>query len=144
VEVAELVPAVIAWAREPMAEVFTGSLEDPRVSVIEGDVAALIGAANAAYDAILLDVDNGPDGLTRKENDRLYSETGLAKARTSLRPRGVLAVWSSAPDKAFSRRLLKAGFEVEEVVVRARGSRGGGRHVIWLATRDATIPPPLR
>ena len=141
--VAELVPAVVEWARGPMAEIFGGSLADPRVTVVEEDVAASIDCADGAYDAILLDVDNGPDGLTRAENDRLYSAAGLARARAALRPGGVLAVWSSAPDQAFSRRLRKAGFEVEEAAVRARGSRGG-RHVIWLAARDATIRAALR
>ena len=144
VVVAELVPAVVEWARGPMAEIFGGSLGDPRVAIVEDDVAALIDASGSAYDAILLDVDNGPDGLTRAENDRLYSAAGLARARAALRPGGVLAVWSSAPDQAFSRRLVKAGFGVEEVVVRARGSRGGGRHVIWLGARDATIRAALR
>lgn len=143
VVVVELVPAVVGWARGPMAEIFDGSLDDPRVSIVEDDVGRVISAAEGDYDAILLDVDNGPDGLTRAENDWLYGKEGLAAARRALRPGGVLAVWSSAPDKGFSRRLLKVGFEVEEVAVRARGSRGG-RHVIWLAMRNATIQPPLR
>jgi spermidine synthase len=143
VVVAELVPAVVGWARGPMAEIFGGSLEDPRVSIVEDDVGRVISSAVRHYDAILLDVDNGPDGLTRPENDWLYGLAGLAAARRALRPGGVLAVWSSAPDERFSRRLIKAGFKVEAVTVRARGSRGG-RHHIWLATRNATIQPPLR
>ena len=143
VVVAELVPAVVGWARGAMAEIFGGSLEDPRVSIVEDDVGRVISSAVGHYDAILLDVDNGPDGLTRPENDWLYGLAGLAAARRALRPGGVLAVWSSAPDERFSRRLIKAGFEVEAVTVRARGSRGG-RHHIWLATRNATIQPPLR
>lgn len=131
--VAELVPAVVAWARGPMAHIFEGSLDDPRVRIAEADVGALI-TPGAGYDAILLDVDNGPEGLTRAANDRLYDKEGLKRARAALTPGGVLAIWSSAPDRAFTQRLHRAGFEVEEVVARARGTRGG-RHVIWLARR---------
>ena len=89
------------------------------------------------YDAILLDVDNGPEGLTRKSNDALYDLKGLQSAWAALRPGGILAVWSSFPNDKFTRRLKKAGFATEEIKVRATGSRGGARHVIWLATRPA-------
>jgi len=133
--VAELVPAVVAWARGPMAEVFADSLSDPRVSIREADVGHLIGSETSAFDAILLDVDNGPEGLTRKTNDALYDLKGLNAARAALRPRGVLAVWSSKQNPKFTWRLGKAGFAVEEVRARANGSRGGARHVIWIATR---------
>lgn len=135
VEVAELVPAVADWARGPLAEVFGGILDDPRVRLLQTDVAAPIVSARAAYDAILLDVDNGPDGLTHPGNDRLYDHAGLGRARAALRPGGVLAVWSAHPDAAFTRRLRDAGFVVEEVPARANGRRGGARHRIWLATR---------
>ncbi len=134
VTVAEIVPAVLAWARGPMAELTGPCLDDPRVAIREADVAAVIAERGNAYDAILLDVDNGPDGLTRAANDRLYDAGGLAAARAALRPGGVLAVWSAHPDTAFSRRLGQAGFAVEEVAIRARGKRGA-RHVIWLAGR---------
>ena len=132
--VAELVPAVVAWARGPMQPVFGDSLVDPRVTIEVGDVGACIAAAPGGWDAILLDVDNGPDGLTRAGNDALYTAAGLRRAHAGLRPGGVLAVWSSGPDRAFSQRLAKAGFAVEETRVRATG-RSGARHVIWLATR---------
>jgi spermidine synthase len=134
VVVAELVPAVVAWARGPMTELFAGSLDDPRVEIREADVADLIGAGKGDYDAILLDVDNGPDGLSRSANDRLYDIKGLAAARSALKPGGVLAVWSAHPDKGFAARLRQSGYEVEEVNTRARGKRGA-RHVIWLAAR---------
>lgn len=134
VVVAELVPAVVAWAKGPMAEIFGGSLDDPRVALVEADVAELIRTARAAYDAVLLDVDNGPDGLTREANDRLYDARGLAAVRAALRPGGVLAVWSSAPDGGFTARLRRAGFKVETVAARAHAGRSGARHVIWLAT----------
>ncbi|MBY3102166.1 spermidine synthase [Rhizobium laguerreae] len=135
VTVAELVPAVIAWARGPMAEVFKGCLDDPRVGIHQGDVGEAIRAGNAAYDAILLDVDNGPDGLTRKSNDRLYDFAGLRAARDALRPGGVLAVWSSGPDPNFTRRLKDSGFSVDAINTRANGKRGGARHIIWLAVK---------
>lgn len=133
IEVAEIVPAIIAWARGPMAALTAGCLDDPRVRVIDGDVAEAIAAGS--YDAILLDVDNGPDGLSRAENDRLYRPAGLAAAKAALRPGGVLAIWSAAPDAGFVRRLRTAGFAVEEVTVRARSNGKGPRHVIWFATR---------
>ena len=132
VTVAELVPEVVAWARGPMAAVFAGCLDDPRVSVHVGDVAEPV--ASGDWDAILLDVDNGPEGLTRKANDRLYDAGGLAAARRALRPGGVLAVWSSSPSRVFTQRLRQAGYAVEEAQPRARGAKGGARHVIWLAT----------
>jgi spermidine synthase len=135
ITVAELVPVVLAWARGPMAEVFGSSLTDPRVSAREADVGDLIRSGSAAFDAILLDVDNGPEGLTRKANDALYDLEGLRAACAALRPGGVLAVWSAKLDLKFTQRLRKAGFEVDEVGVRANGSRGGARHVIWIATR---------
>jgi spermidine synthase len=132
--VAELVPAVVAWARGPMAHLFEGSLADSRVTVRETDVAELIGAARASFDAILLDVDNGPGGLNRAANDGLYAGAGLAAARRALRPGGVLAVWSGGPDPAFLRRLQGARFKAEEIAVRATGGKRGARHIIWLAT----------
>ena len=135
VVVGELVPQVVAWARGPMAHLSAGCLEDPRVSVVLGDVGVAIGSGAKAYDAILLDVDNGPEGLSRKGNDALYGHEGLAAARRALKPKGVLAVWSSTPSEAFTRRLKQAGFAVETVPVRAGGGKRGARHVIWLATR---------
>jgi spermidine synthase len=135
VTVAELVPSVVAWARGPMAQLFGSCLDDPRVDIHVGDVAGLISAARTAYDAILLDVDNGPEAFTRPANDAIYHAAGLAAAHRALRPGGVLAVWSAAPDRAFTRRLEHTGFAVEEVKVRARGARGGARHVIWIAIR---------
>jgi spermidine synthase len=132
--VAELVPAVVAWARGSMAEVFGDSLSDPRVVIREQDVGQLIRSPAVAWDAILLDVDNGPEGLSRTANDALYDASGLRAAHAALRPGGVFAVWSSGPDPKFSRRLRESGFAVEEVAARASGKRGA-RHTIWIATR---------
>ena len=137
VVVAELVAAVVAWNRGLLAALAGHALADPRVVLSEGDVADLIGAEPAAYDAILLDVDNGPDGLTRAANDRLYDREELGRARRALRPGGILAVWSAGEDAKFTPRLRKAGFDVEVERVRARGAQGGARHVIWIATRPA-------
>jgi spermidine synthase len=132
--VAELIPAVVEWNRGVLAQLAGRPLEDPRVSVWEGDVGKCIGAQRGAFDAILLDVDDGPNGLTRSSNDALYSDAGVHAARDALRKDGVLGVWSVAPDASFTRRLAQAGFAVEETVVRARRTRGG-RHTLWLARR---------
>jgi len=135
VTVAELVPEIIAWARGPMEALTAECLDDFRVEVVVRDVAAAIAEAPGSYNAILLDVDNGPDGLVRAANDRLYSMAGLASAKAALKPGGILAIWSAGPDAAFSRRLKDSGFIVEEVVVRARSNGKGPRHIIWFAER---------
>lgn len=139
VTVAELVPEILEWARGPMAELTGESLEDPRLTLEICDVAALIDDAadgtSEGYDAILLDVDNGPDGLVRADNNRLYSRTGLARARDALKPGGVLAIWSAARDPMFTRRLKDARLEVEVLEVRARPNNKGPRHTIWFAKR---------
>jgi len=135
ITVAELVPAVVSWARGPMAEVFGTCLDDPRTAIHVGDVGALIRGGRDRFDAILLDVDNGPDGLTRESNDSLYTLSGLGAAHAALRPGGVLAVWSSGPDAAFTQRLRKAGFDTTEERVKAHRGRRGAKHMIWIAVR---------
>jgi spermidine synthase len=132
--VAELVPAVVVWNRGPLGAAAGYPLEDPRVSVHEGDVARVLKVGQQAFDAILLDVDNGPEGLTRRRNDWLYGMNGLNAAYAALRPGGLLAVWSAGPDADFVQRLCKVGFEVEELRVRTHGSKGA-RHTIWFARR---------
>ncbi|MGE0500816.1 MAG: hypothetical protein AB7I79_04050 [Rhizobiaceae bacterium] len=141
--VAELVPEVVAWGRGPMSALLAGSLDDPRVEVRVGDVGEIIRSSHETFDTIMLDVDNGPEGLTRPENDRLYSRHGLAGARKALKHGGVLAVWSSAPDQRFSTRLRDAGFDVEVKMVRANAGRRGARHTVWLA-RPLAIRRPRR
>jgi len=138
--VSELVPVVAAWARGPMAELFAGSLDDPRVAIREEDVAGIIRERRSAWDAILLDVDNGPDGLTTRANDGLYGYAGLAAAKAALKPAGVLAVWSAYRDAGFAQRLKDAGFAVEAKTVRAHRGEKGAKHVIWLAAVDASGP----
>ena len=136
VTVAELVPEIIEWAKGPMAEVAQGCLDERRVVLEMDDVADVIGDAadfGTQFDAILLDVDNGPDGLVREANNRIYTRTGLGKARDALSPDGIMAIWSAGPDPAFVRRLEGAGFRVEEVQVRARPNNKGPRHWIWFA-----------
>jgi spermidine synthase len=135
VVVAELVPAVVTWNRGVLAGLAGHPLNDSRVSVREIDVARILQTEQQGYDAILLDVDNGPEGLTRPGNDWLYTRAGLTAAHAALKPSGVLAVWSASPEPAFSRLLRQTGFTVEEVTVRARGPQGGSRHMIWLAER---------
>ncbi len=136
VVVAELVPAVVSWAKGPMAALFGNCLQDPRVSIAIGDVGDIIRSPAIGFDAILLDVDNGPEGLTRGANDRLYEKAGLNAIRSALRPGGILAVWSSACDDGFTKRLRRAGFRTEEVRVRADRGKAGARHLIWFGCPD--------
>lgn len=133
VVVAELVPEVVEWNRGPLGAASGHPLSDSRSRVHVGDVAELMRQQNASYDAIMLDVDNGPEGLTRKENDWIYSPAGLRAAQGALRPEGVLAFWSAGPDPAFTERLRQTGFIVEAVTVHAHRPGKGARHVIWLA-----------
>ncbi len=140
VHVAEVVPAVVAWNRGVLAPLAGNPLADPRVVVHEKDVTLLLSKRHVpdrpdSWDAILLDVDNGPKALSRQDNQWLYSPQGLAALHRSLGPAGVLAVWSAAPDRSFSSRLQRAGFEVEEVQVRARGERGGPKHTVWFGVK---------
>lgn len=137
--VAEISEAIIEWARGPMAALTGDCLADPRLNLEICDVAALIDDANdgtcAKFDAILLDVDNGPDGLVRDANNRIYSRTGLAKARDALRPGGILAVWSAGPDPVFRKRLYDTGLIVTEWNVRSRPNNKGAHHIIWFAQK---------
>ena len=133
VVVAELVPEVVAWNRDLIGAVAGHPLADPRSRVYVGDVADLIRREPGGFDAILLDVDNGPEGLVRRENDWLYGVAGLKATRRALRPSGVLAVWSASADRAFSKRLAQAGFTVSEHVVRPHRAGKGARHHIWVA-----------
>jgi spermidine synthase len=143
VVVAELVPAVVSWNRGALGHLARHPLRDPRVVVREADVGEVMREARAAYDAILLDVDNGPEGLTRESNDALYGAAGLRAARGALRARGVLGVWSAGTDRGFRLRLQRTGFDVEEVPVRARGAGKGSRHTIWLAALGGARAKPI-
>ena len=133
ITIVELVPEIVTWAKSFMAEMTGGCLDDPRVELVIGDVADAF--RTGQYDAILLDVDNGPDGLTRGSNNRLYSPHGLGAAKAALTPGGILAIWSAAPDRAFAKALGEAGFAVDEVSVRARANGKGAKHVIWFAAK---------
>jgi len=135
ITVSELIPAVVRWNREHLGHLAGMPLDDPRVSIREEDVAKTIRKRKSAWDAILLDVDNGPDGLTRKANDHLYGRSGLKTSFSALRPEGILSVWSSAADKAFTRRLKQCGFQTKTVTVPVHKSGKGGRHTIWLAEK---------
>lgn len=131
--VAELVPEVVEWNHGPMGAASGHPLEDPRSRVYVGDVGTLIRAEPEGFDAILLDVDNGPEALVRRENDWLYSPAGLQAIGAALRPQGILTVWSAAADRRFSKRLAQAGFDIEEVTVRPHRAGKGPRHHIWIA-----------
>ena len=137
--VAEISEAIIAWAKGPMAALTGEGFADPRLDLKICDVAALIDDANdgtcAKFDAILLDVDNGPDGIVRDANNRIYSRTGLAKARDALSPGGILAVWSAGPDTAFRKRLYDTGLTITEWNVRSRPNNKGAHHIIWFAQK---------
>ena len=133
VVVAELVSAVVDWNRGPLGPLAGHPLNDKRVTVRVQDIALSLQVELGAFDGILLDIDNGPEGLTRDSNDWLYSEEGLASAYTALRHGGILAVWSSTPKRDFTMRLRKAGFDAEEVVVAAPGGRKAEAHTIFLA-----------
>lgn len=138
VTVAELIPAVVDWNRGPLGECAGHPLEDSRARVYSGDVAELIKAGEDAWDAILLDVDNGPEGLTQEDNQWLYSEAGTRGIHRSLRPAGTLAVWSAGPDPLYLIRLKKAGFNASVRTVRARPGKGS-RHTIFLASKGPVI-----
>jgi spermidine synthase len=133
--VAELVPAVVEWNRTLLGPLADHPLKDPRVSVVPGDVAVTLNASRNRFDAILLDVDNGPDAFTSSANARLYDDRGLAASRAALTRNGVLAVWSAWEDRKFEQRLRYAGFEVRVERVRARLKRGGPRHTIFMGRR---------
>ena len=139
--VAELVPKVVTWANGPLAHLFGDSLVDPRVSIELGDVHDVIAAARERFDAILLDVDNGPDGLIHIANERLYCNWGLRAANAALRPGGILAIWSAYGDGDFVDRLELAGFAVNEIRLRATAGRTGARHTIWLAAKPGWAGP---
>lgn len=135
VVVAELVPEIVKWARGPLAHLFQDHLLDPRLSLEMADVHDVIVRQEAAFDAILLDVDNGPDGMIHLPNERLYCDWGLRSARDALRAGGILAIWSAYTDDHFVDRLEKAGFDVEEVSIPALAGEEHVIHTIWLASK---------
>jgi spermidine synthase len=141
VDIAELVPAVVRWNRGPLAPLARAPLADPRVRVLEGDVATPIASARARYDVIALDVDNGPNALVSRGNASLYGEAGLRRAQAALRPHGALLVWSAGEDPAFEQRLARVGFAVTRERVRAHGA-GGGWHTLWVARRVVVSSAP--
>jgi spermidine synthase len=136
VVVAELIPEVVDWNRDYVGfgDSAAKPLDDRRVQVLIEDVATVIRDATEAFDAIALDVDNGPEGLTHSDNEQLYSREGLAAAYRALRPKGVLTVWSAAPAPVFVARLKEIGFRVDEHRVRAHRGKGA-RHLVWSARR---------
>ncbi|HKH70641.1 MAG TPA: hypothetical protein VKA59_04785 [Vicinamibacterales bacterium] len=138
VVISELIPAVVDWNRGPLGPLADHPLEDTRVTVALGDVGETMRRSTAAFDAILLDVDNGPDAFTASGNASLYDDAGIAAARDALRPGGTLAVWSAWEDRKFEQRLKYSGFRVKVERVRARLKAGGPRHTIFLGTLQST------
>jgi spermidine synthase len=134
--VAELVAGVVTWNRGPLGPLAGHPLKDSRTEVHVGDVAALMRASRRRFDAVLLDVDNGPDAFTTPANSWLYGDAGLAAIRSALTSTGTLAVWSAREDRRFEQRLRHAGFAVEVVRVRARLKKGGPRHVIFVGRQS--------
>jgi spermidine synthase len=144
VDVVELVPEVVEWNRGILSHLAGNPIADGRVTLLQTDVARILEEGKGIYDAILLDVDNGPDHLVSKDNAWLYSLEGLAAASSSLRPTGLLGVWSAGPDTGFPKRLRRAGFSVEEIEVPARACGKGGRHTVWIAAKGSSRPPKRR
>ena len=136
VVVAEIVSEVVEWNKDFLGHLADSPLEDSRVHVQVSDVASVIKSGRGSYNAIILDVDNGPQAMTQEGNDWIYGLEGLKSSFDALRPKGVLSIWSTDPDPVFTRRLLRTGFKVEEVKTRARsGKKGGGHYFLWIATR---------
>ena len=136
VVVAELVPGLVEWNRGALGKYAGNPLHDPRTQVRVGDVAKVLREKRQAYDAILLDVDNGPHAIPRKKNNWLYTTDGLTESYRALRPKGILAIWSAGPDREFMQRLQKIGFKVKQVRVREHQNKGD-LHAIWFAEREA-------
>ncbi|WP_309889018.1 hypothetical protein [Archangium sp.] len=132
VVVSELVPAVVTWNQGVLAPLAGRPLEDARVKVEMRDVGELLREADGSYDAVLLDVNNGPEALTQEQNRWLYGERGLATIRRALKSRGVVVVWSASPDQLFANRLKRAGFDTEVVETPARGKGGGPLHTLFI------------
>jgi len=139
ITVAELVPQIVEWAKGPLAHLFGNSMTDARVKVALEDVHDLIAGSTDCFDAILLDVDNGPEGFIQLANERIYCNWGLRSAYAALRPGGILAVWSAYFDAAFSQRLREAGFDVDVVTLPAFVGSENDWHSIWFATKPAAI-----
>jgi len=132
VVVAELVPAVVEWNLGPLGPLAGHPLKDKRVRIEVGDVAVTLRSGPGKFDAVLLDVDNGPTAFTTSANDRLYDDQGIAAARAALRMDGVLAVWSAREDPKFEKRLRYGKFAVQVERVRGRWKKGGPHHIIFL------------
>lgn len=149
VEVAELIPAVVEWNRTFMAGLNGRLLEDPRVKVCITDVWQLIaragrGDADGRYDAILIDIDNGPKDMVQKSNLRLYGDRGIRSMAAALRPGGRTAIWSAGDDQAFAGRLAKAGFQVEVVRARPHTNARSRTYAIFVADLPMAWPCPIR
>ncbi len=136
VRVVELLATVVEWNRGPLAHLAEHPLDDPRVEVVIGDVASTAADRLQPFDAVLLDVDNGPEAFSERRNARLYEPAGLTRLREMLRPSGVLVIWSAFESPRFLRTLERAGLEARAIPARARGQRGR-RHTLFLGRRSS-------
>ena len=139
--VSELLTAVVDWNRKYLKDLNGGPLDDKRTDLITGDIFQLLSRSIHKFDAILLDVDNGPSAITDSGNDRLYSPAGIQACRRALRKQGSLAIWSSEPSKVFEQLLISCGFKVRRY--RAKAYQGGNSKpfFIWVAAEDKMILP---
>ena len=135
VVIAELLPAVVEWNRGPLGPLARHPLNDKRVEAVTGDVLAILSARLGQFDAVLLDVDNGPAAFTASKNAGLYDNRGIAAAHAALKPEGVLAVWAAQDDRKFEQRLRDGGFDVHVQRLRGRLKKGGPRHTIFLSRK---------
>lgn len=144
IDVAELSPDVLAWNKEYLGNLTDNPLNDPRVTVHVMDVIDIMRSNQRCFDAVILDVDNGPEGLTKDDNNRIYSSRGLSSAFQALKPHGIYSVWSSGDSEIFTERMKKSNFEIEKTRVHERANGKGGKHVIWFGTKKAgaSLPRP--
>jgi spermidine synthase len=142
VVVSELLTAVVNWNREYLGGLNGQPLEDQRAELITGDIFQLILQSTGKFDAILLDVDNGPSAMTDSSNQRLYSLAGIQACRYALRKQGSLALWSAEPSKDFEQLLMSCGFHVRRYRVKAYQGSNSKKFFIWVAAEDETILPP--
>lgn len=140
--VSELLPAVIEWNRDLLGGLNGQPLEDKRTEIVTGDIFQLLSQSTGKFDAILLDIDNGPSAIVDSGNQRLYSPAGIQTCRRALRNKGCLAIWSGAPSKAFEQILMGCGFHVRRYKLNAYGGSSKKSLFVWVASEDKTILPP--
>jgi len=140
--VSELLPAVVDWNREFMKELNGQPLDDKRTEIITGDIYHLLMRSKNKFDAILLDIDNGPSAIVDSGNQRLYTPTGIQTCRRALRNQGCLAIWSGEPSKAFEKTLMSCGFHVRRYKLKAYSGSSKNSLYVWIASENKSVLPP--